>query len=308
MLGGVVKITLDAHGAERWFYKGSEALVHARRSKSGDDFQRAAIAMERAAQQMSWEVHYRHQLGRSYQEWWGVAASGEEKKDLVARGLAAFGQAAAQKPNEREYLGSLGITYSLIYDQLATGPDRDAYREKAAELLAHAADSDPNNVIALENAGGIYYQMGRYKDAIAYYDRAIAIELNNPVKSKRFWVVKASAHQQLGELSKAQEAMRYVQELTQGFFEKANQYKLMGDWKNASHYLWFAIQFDPDQVDLRYYLALALFETHKQGNPQALIYIDFHLKEILARRPDYPGLAEAIRQFQALKQAGAYSF
>ena len=61
--------------------------------------------------------------------------------------------------------------------------------DEAIDLYKKLLESDSKNTTSLENIGKMYYSLGRHEDAIAWYDKAVAI---NP-KLPSVWFEKGYA-------------------------------------------------------------------------------------------------------------------
>jgi tetratricopeptide (TPR) repeat protein len=110
-------------------------------------------------------------------------AIANHKLDQWPSAEADFRAALALRPDQPQILNYLG--YSLV--------ERGEKMDEALEMIETAAAASPDNGAIVDSLGWVYFQLGRYKEAVVHLERAASLAPVDPVINDHlgdaFWAV-----------------------------------------------------------------------------------------------------------------------
>ena len=98
----------------------------------------------------------------------------------VAVGYLVRGSSASNTPAQTSASSAVPSGVPAGMQQQITPAELKHMADKQAEPLLERLKSEPSNPELLAGIGNIYYDAQQYKDAIDYYNRALAIQPGNP--------------------------------------------------------------------------------------------------------------------------------
>ncbi len=218
-----------------------------------------------------------------------IAAAG---LSWLADAKAAFSKAIELQPtwpNPRRQLGSLLV--------------RDGQIEEAIGVFRAATEAMPQNTDLLNDLAGLFFTAGRPAEAVATYERVIALQPNSDLAVNNFAAITADHAQ--GDPAALDQAL----DLASRFRTSSNPlfldtlgwlYYRKGDYAVAATYLERAANLAPNRPDLRYHLGMALARS---GQSERAIT---ELRQATnAEAPSFDGLEEAKATLAELEKARA---
>ncbi len=262
-------------------------------------------AVERAIQHLSQAVAlspdepvYRARLGKAYEEWQAQVSDARQKQGLLGLAFENYQNCVAQQPRNPWYLNRLAAVYQLKSSAATQPADQQKFLAEAERLIDQAVAADPNNLIFLENAGFFKQEHKQWLQALAYYDRAVAVA---PLH-RDAWLRKAQVHEQLGQAQLAAETRQHVLQVVNDYMAAASKKMSQGKVYDAVWLLDYASRFDPDRMDVHLYLAQLYLQTDK------FVVAERHLQDILQRYPDDASAIELLKQVHAKKNRNPIIF
>jgi tetratricopeptide (TPR) repeat protein len=212
-----------------------------------------------------------------------VSAASSQPRQSVASSVAATatGARAAARPNPGDV-----TTADYVRSGVAAYNSGDLAAAEAK--LAAAVRTDPNNAEALDHLGQVLVRAGKARDAIQYFDRAIA--LNQGEWKYRF--NRARAFSEVGEWALAiagyEDAVRLFPGDYVTHFNLAKARESSGDLSGAIESYRKAVELAPGQADFHLWYGRALDRAGRSKDAVAAY------KQFLELEPNAPQ-AEKVR-------------
>lgn len=301
--------------AERHYREGFNAHSMAQEGGRTDRFKVAEDEMLQATRYAPWETHYLVKLGKIYEDWYYRSQDDQEKRYLLDKAMSVYKKCVKYEPANPWYENRLATMYTLLNAYAGSDDEKRKNLEKAEVLIVQAAADDHNNPLFQVNAGYFKQRVGKFDEALGYYQRAIAIDESLLdawfnigdvyVREKQF--DKASEvyqtlvrkdpnynnlhlnigrmYQEKGDIEKALEEyaieIQKHPENMQAYINRSYVFIDRRDWRSAAVELQAALTRDPGQVEIRYNLAVAHMNLGDFGQARA------ELEQVLRMNPGY---------------------
>ncbi len=243
-------------------------------------FQQASDHVSRAVAGLPWETYYRNELGKIYQDWFYASKDEGEKRILVEKAVTAFEGILKLRPAHAWSMIFLANLNTIRAGYVSNDAERTRLFEETQGYIDRAVQSDPQHFVVLSTAASYKLRTGRLEQALEYYQRAIAVDPN----VRELWERVADIHRARGETALAEQALAEIQRRLKAYVDRANVQLQGGDPVDATLALSQAIEFDPNQNELRFqYAQIAYHSTASQGKQRAREL----LQEVLRRDPNH---------------------
>jgi len=194
------------------------------------------------------------------------------EENLLA-GIKLFEQATKVFPLEKDFYNNLGYLYI-----------KNGQEYKALECYQKALEIDPNFEYARRNYTTLVKKLGIKDDIISFYNTSLQ-QIIKDVEQKKF----DDAEQKCYNVLKV-----FPNDVTTKFY-LANIYFSKGLLDKAINIYKQLLQLQPDNLNIRYNLAIALL---RQKN---FVEAEEHLNYILSKQPDNNLVKEQLNQIQQMK-------
>ncbi len=287
--------------ADAYYNRGLDLHARANAYGSSDLYQLCLTSLTQAADLFPLETEYRFELGRIYYEVYKKSPTHELRQGALTQARNAYERCLKYQPQNPWYLTRI----SAVMQRLAAlEPDPGAHEDlmiQAENYSVRSSDADPLNPLFLVDAGYLKHQRGKLDEALAYYDRALAIEPN----IKQIWVNKANALGTLGRMHEAEAIRKEINDRTRALAEKADSFYQQGNLRMAAMTLAELVHFAPDMLDIR--MSLAAIYIQIGGNN--LGDAELQYQAVLERNPRHTLAQQGLERLrrQRLKDLGNYS-
>ena len=245
------------------------------------------------------------EIDPAYAEAWALMASSQVVLDRSfqrgAGGKAALDRALTLNPD-------LGEAHALKARMLMAAGQHEA----ALSEVATALRLDPESYLVNSRAGGVYYDMRRFTDALPYYERAVALDendLNSPFMLISCYDVTGDTEnrRRVAEIALGRAEKALAQDRSNGSAMDVGVRALaaLGEPDRAKEWMARALLVDPGNLEMRYNFACSLATSLE--DPEAAIAMlgpaleqDIGILLPLARTdPDFTSVRDDPR-FQAM--------
>ncbi len=205
----------------------------------------------------------------------GTASSFQDAgKKCFAQGnyeeaAANFSSAIQKNPNRTDYYIDYGLSLIALgnYEEAITQFEQ-AYREKDISIVRE------NNKKILRGKGIAYYLSKKYTEAIEQFDQALQIreltELNRDIL-----YYKGSSLMAIGSYDLATDAYTQIlsdnKEDKDALLDRANCYRILGDYENSLADYEYAITLDPKNYDAYFGMYSLLLELGKETDASEIL-------------------------------------
>lgn len=135
----------------------------------------AAIAFhQQAVSEAPWEVQYKTELGKSYENYAGTLAKTDEKLIYLGKAEAVYRQSIAydkMNPWYRNRLGNVLLQYAQLKPY-----NKTKYLTEAEDQFKTASVLDHNNPLFQLSLAYFYHQTNRLDEAQIYYEKSLDID------------------------------------------------------------------------------------------------------------------------------------
>jgi tetratricopeptide (TPR) repeat protein len=169
------------------------------------------------------------------------------------------------------------------------------------EILPGAVETDPLNIIGLENVASVMFINENYEPALEYCNRALAID----DREKNLWLKKVELLRHLGRLEESQQTLDAIDARTQFLYLQVKEAMDRGDWDSAGSRIWNWTYFDPESISSLYIEAQIAYQRYlKNPHPPFLADINRSLKILLKLQPGHTGALELLEKSKQLNTFG----